>query len=108
METAQNYTLIDTDCIPQRDNEIPEWFEDAACEADWIDNFSINDADSQSVSCSLVGGSNHSMDILDELYEKNKVLEKEWKNSEKKFQNLLLDHQNISIQYVNNIARRLS
>lgn len=98
MDNTEKYALVHhPDCIPERDTEdYSEWFEDAASEADWIANFDIHGLDS-STACSLAD-SVRSMTLMDELYEKNKVLETEWRESEQKYQNLKVENQKLTIQ----------
>lgn len=105
MENLHTCSLTESDLIPQRDTEGVELFEDASSNADWIDMYS--DIESHTTG-GLLEDYNRPMDLLDDLYEKNKILERKWEDAEKKYQHLLRENvkQNLNLSNEKERANR--
>lgn len=72
-----------------------DWFEDAESDPDWADKLSLIATDSFVES---VCGENRNQQLLNDLLEKNKLLETRWKESENAYENLQSQNENLKLQ----------
>ncbi|KAF5288855.1 hypothetical protein FQA39_LY03734 [Lamprigera yunnana] len=98
MQNLQTGLLTDfteSDFVPQHDIEAGDWFEDASSSADWTETDTF----------STIGDVKQPPDVLNELYEQNKMLESKCHETEQKYDNALFEIKKQTLKSVNETQR---